>query len=518
MASKSTLLRRTSAALSAVLLSLGLLVVAPLAPASASNSNDQIRMQGDNDVTPQDCTAQSGWACGGWDQLTGGGVNARPYVKKFSVKTNGVETTIVDNTSNVPNPPNLVNSNLRVVIAPTNLCGPGQPTTRDGRPFCYTTPNRVSVTVAYQADNGGHYDLRTPGATTPAVNSTTEYLIQLGLNTVGQSLRWTYMNGTPTYWKVNQIGQPSATLEIRMRAGNVPFVSGGGGCSQIPVNTTCDATSADEMLLSASMILSLDNTLDAMFTGALFSGIGAYIASLETVGGTTTGANAQLPQLTYGIAAPTTVNGVNNTPSFSAFLSEEVLVNYFGVRLDDYLADDVTASTSTAFFDSAFAYSATTTGAIRGVARWTAGSQGTDGLQLRIANIPLATVATSSLSNAELSPAALSVTNPKYKVKSRTGPTITATRSGVTLTGITGLKVCSGTTKCRVRVHKLATKTSKFTTSLMLPKSYVPSSVASFKGYASPLTAPARVAVIIESQPAGTVGWNYVTSAIRSVS
>lgn len=513
MATRSASFRRITSLVAIFGLIAGLMVLEQATPASASNTNDPMQMQSEIDTTPQECTSTTQWACGGWDQLDPDGVVSRPFVKRFSVVTGGVETLIVDNSSNSINP-SYGSSNLRVVISPTNLCGPDQPTTRpDGSPLCYSTPNRVAVTVGYQGQDGGHYDLRTPGATTPAVDETTEYRITLALNTIGQNLRWTYLNGTPTYWKVTQLGLPTATLSVRFRAGEVPFVGGGGGCSQIPVNPTCAATNADEMLLSASMVLSLDNTLDAMFTGALFAGSRAFIGSLETVR-TTGAANSPAPQLTYGIAAPKTVGATTNAPTFSAFLSEEVILNYFGIPLDTFLPDGSLPGVTGSFFDQAFAF--TNAGGTRSVSRWTAAGQGTEGMFLKLANIPLSTTTVSDRSASRLGTSALAVTNPKYKVASKTAPTITASRTKVVVTG--KIPACSLGSSCRIRVVKLGSKYVKTTTNLMnAPKPIVLNTTPVTSNYDTAMTSGGRVAVIIESKAANSTVWKYATSVVRSV-
>jgi hypothetical protein len=134
------------------------------------------------------------------------------------------------------------------------------------------------------------------------------------------------------------------------------------GCSAIPVNPTCEFPEATEYRLQANLTLSLDQTLDEAFTGSLFATENAYIGSLEAQF-TQTG-----PQMTWGIAAPVTVDGVANKARLWAVVPDAALLNYFGIPAE---ADP--SGVLSGAIDSA------STGARLGWSPWSANLQGTDG-------------------------------------------------------------------------------------------------------------------------------------------
>ncbi|MFZ9394134.1 MAG: hypothetical protein ACO28P_09295, partial [Ilumatobacteraceae bacterium] len=107
--------------------------------------------------------------------------------------------------------------------------------------------------------------------------------------TLGKTLRWTWANGFTTYWNTTGLGTDAATLRIRLKPALSPLVLQGTqqvGCSAVPV-MTCQYTQNTHETLSANFVLSLDTTLDEIFTGALFTSSRSYMGSLMTVPGET---------------------------------------------------------------------------------------------------------------------------------------------------------------------------------------------------------------------------------------
>ena len=502
------------------LVAAGLPAVLTPDPAGAT-PGDAIRMQSDADTTDPGCSNSSAWACGGWDSLRNEsnvvvGVSSRPFVKRLDVTNGDTTTTVIDNPGNDPSPSAAEGSNLITSIQPVNLCGSAQtPSVPPAPPRCYMAPNRVSVSIGYE-NAGGHRNF--DGATTtPSVDSNTIFDLTLGLNTLGQSLRWSFLWGAPQYWNVTNIGRPDATLRVKFKPVLTPQRNDSQGCSAIPV-MLCDATTADATFLEAQLLLSLDTTLDPMFTGALFAADHANIGSLEA-------APASSPQLTYGVSAPLTIDGNVNTAKFQAFVSDASILNYFGAT------PEVAATTD--FRQNAFAL-ARADGGTNGSngtptwTRWSAVSNGSDGWFISIPNISVtATSGPMALAGdaARAAPLAggLKVRPAKFTVSRRgAAPQLQLRRTGkgglsrVAVGFTLNTSKCNGK-QCRIVVTKLNAKTSTARTAVGTGAVAVVGGQAqgTLTSAAGVLRAGSRVSVMLQVKVGAT--WKWVSATTGAV-
>jgi len=464
--------------------------------------NNDVPFQAQSELDQESMGDCSSWCAGGWGAMEGG-VNARPYIERLGIydPVANTETRIIDNLAGDPDPAADASSNVRATVSAINLCAPGQSNN------CYDTPNRVQVNFGWRDGDQGTADLGADGSI-PAIDSDSEIRVVIALNTLGRSLRWSYLEGTPTYWEVNNIGQDDATVELHFKPAMKPWTSNGGGCSQIPVNTTCEYTSADAQYLMGSLLLSLDDTLDPVFTGALFAGEGLYIGSLEASSPTQTETGGSSPQMTYGIAAPRTIAGENNIPRFHAFLSDETILNYFGATPE--------VAATNGFFNTAFSVASSGTSSPTIVpTRWSLGNNGSDGWLIEISEIVLTTVTPSALSTSKVHPALRVVRNPRFTVKNKNrAPTITASRTGVVVTGVP--QGCTNNRNCRIVVSRINSKTgSQFTglgNALLVPSGGSLRASVSYPRIAG-ATAP-RLSIMVQRKVNNR--WNtYVTSVVR---
>lgn len=291
------------------------------------NFSSPARANGISDGTPGQAevdaeTFGNGYA-GGWGSLEGG-VAARPIVRSLLVTNGESVRTVIDNPDLAPVPD--ATEGLDVVVTPINLCRPDQ---EPSQGVCYSTPNRIAVTIGYTIGEQLRTNFLDPAAANASINENTQIDLTLNLNTLGRSLRWTWLQGAPEYWRTTNLGQEDATLRVRFTPRKTPIaIDNQGrqmGCSAIPVNPTCEFPEATEYRLQASLVLSLDQTLDPAFTGSLFATENAYIGSLEATN-TQTG-----PQMTWGIAAPSTVSGEPNSARLWAVVPDAALLSYFGI-------------------------------------------------------------------------------------------------------------------------------------------------------------------------------------------
>lgn len=454
---------------------------------------------------------------GGWAAMDGG-IEARPYVKRLSIVNGADEKVAIDNTLDVVNPAPF--GNLDVTVSPTNLCAPGT----DPVPGqCYDTPNRVQVTIGYyDGEEAFHTNFSNPSAPDfmvyedpVTIDENTVFDLTLGLNTLGQSLRWTWVSGEPVFWQVTSIGQPEATMRIKFKPTQFPQASNGGGCTQIPVNDTCEFATGEEYRLNASLILSLDDTLSEAFTGSLFGTAKAFLGSLDTVP-SPTGA----PQMTYGIAAPKTVDGAANTPQLWAVVSDAALLNHFGIAPG---ADP----------SGAFAVSVTGTSTSPAITwdKWAAASEGTDGYRISIA--PMA-VSTQFLPNGIIPRSGMAVPRGtvakalKVTLKRKgAAPAVSSSYKAVTKkttvtfnAGRTQRDACAAkNTTCRVTVRKVSSLVSAKTTFLKLGAASVGANSVTATVVTETRSAPrkTRLLVTLEKRK-GTGAWTYVASAVTEVS
>ena len=429
-----------------------------------------------------------------WVNMTGG-VAARPYVTALSVINGGVSTPVITN-GTASAETNVPTGRIAVAISPSNLCRTGQ---SPAQGVCYSTPNRIGVTVGYQIQPGQlGSDFSVANNLLTPVTADTEFDITLNLNTLGRTLRWSWASGVPTYWNTANLGTDAATVRLRIKPTLTPVVMQGTqqvGCSQVPVQA-CSYSQNTHETLSASLTLSLDNTLDEIFTGALFSSTRSYMGSLMVQPGET-------PQMTYGVSAPQTwSDGTPNAASLSAVLSDASLLNFYGAT------PEVVAS---AEFQTGALNLARTDGGTQGAitwTRWTADAQGIDGWLVTIPDIRfVAAVSTSGVRafGSSVAPAT-------FAVKSKTSAKITTKRVGSK--AMITLKVSAAACakySCRVVVSSIASKvgsgSKKITAAAVIRKSksvVTALSAKSSKGQ--------RLSVMLQAKKAGK--WVYASSSV----
>jgi hypothetical protein len=429
-----------------------------------------------------------------WANMTGG-VAARPYVTALSVINGGVPTAIITN-GTASAETNVPAGRIAVAISPSNLCRTGQ---APAQGVCYATPNRIGVTVGYQIQPGQlGSDFSVANNLLTPVTADTEFDITLNLNTLGRTLRWSWASGVPTYWNTANLGTDAATVRLRIKPTLTPVVMQGTqqvGCSQVPVQACAHPQNTHETL-SASLTLSLDNTLDEVFTGALFSSTRSYMGSLMVQPGET-------PQMTYGVSAPQTwSDGSANAASLSAVLSDASLLNFYGAT------PEVVA---TAEFQTGALNLARTDGGTQGAitwTRWTADVQGIDGWLVNIPDIRfVAAVSTSGVRafGSSVAPAT-------FSVKSKTSAKITTKRVGSK--AMITLKVSAAAcakSSCRVVVSSIASKVSsgskKITAAAVIGKSKSVVTTLSAKS-----TKGQRLSVMLQAKKAGK--WVYASSSV----
>src|SRR5262249_15951801 len=123
----------------------------------------------------------------------------------------------------------------------------------------------------------------------------------VALNTLGQNLRWTWVNGELLSWKTTDLGQPDATVEIEFRPAVGPYVSPSNyppsnGCTATPP-MNCEIPHAKGRVLAGDVVFSLDDTLDPALTGAVFATQNAIFGYLAP------GGTASAPSLDVELAS-----------------------------------------------------------------------------------------------------------------------------------------------------------------------------------------------------------------------
>ncbi|MGI9188283.1 MAG: hypothetical protein ACR2J9_12345, partial [Gaiellales bacterium] len=216
------------------------LVIAVMAAPSAlaTNAGDGATQQsgaGWDHATPSPGGSNPGQ--GGWDntwlnpqRTVPIGVANRPYIKFLSI-TNRPDTTeyvIINNTGDVPRPdalnPTGPVSDVYALVAPTNSCYSGQ-AAADG--ICYNAPNRVTVSLWRDTGTGWSNDFT--GATTqPNVTSDSEIHLIIGFKSAYSSLRWSWVDGIPSYWKNAVIPGVGGTVEVKFTPKTMPVMNSGG--------------------------------------------------------------------------------------------------------------------------------------------------------------------------------------------------------------------------------------------------------------------------------------------------
>jgi hypothetical protein len=267
----------------------------------------------------------------GWGN-SAGGVAARPYVVSLSVINDGVSTPVIMNGTTTPAP--MVPGGVTTVVSPINLCKTGQ-TPAFG--VCYATPNRVALTVGYGSNGNVGVDFSSSNSpVTPTVDANSVIDMTVALNTLGKSLRWTWINGELLYWQASNLGQDNATVHVKFRPAMEPTLANVSesdfGCTASPP-TNCRIASANGQVLSAQLVFSLDESLDPALTGSAFATQNAFLGYL-TPGGT-----AQAPSLDVELASThTKADGTPQLGTIEAFIPSAALVNLYGVLPTDSTA------------------------------------------------------------------------------------------------------------------------------------------------------------------------------------
>lgn len=262
-----------------------------------------------------------------WGDMPGG-VTARPFISALSVTTGGVTTPVV--VGGTAAPATVRQGDVTAVVAPFNLCRADQAPGNG----CYSAPNRVGIAVGY-ADNGQvTADLSAPPAgAAHTVDATTVIDMTIRLNTLGRTLRWSWLNGDLISWRATGLGADDAQVRVRFRPVPTPAFDYSAlppnGCTATPVRD-CDIERSQGEFLAANLVLSLDDTLPAALTGAVFATRGAMSGYLEP------GGSAAAPTLDLQIAsAHLTATGAPQIGAITALIPSQALLEMYGVLPED---------------------------------------------------------------------------------------------------------------------------------------------------------------------------------------
>lgn len=409
---------------------LGVLVVTALAGAGLVNgpgvhAADSVTV---GDWGPSQSNADAAYGSEGNSSTSAGwadmadGLTDRPYVTSMSV-TNG-ETTTQIVTATSPVAETVAAGHLGAVVSPVNLCRAGQP---EQAGQCYSTPNRVALSVVYGADAGGTgWNFGAPRAEslTPAVTADTVIDMTIALNTLGKSLRWSWLNGDLIDWRTDRLGFDDATVRVRFKPARAPYVSydhwpSNNGCSATPI-FNCDMAQAEAETLSATLLLSLDDTLDSALTGAAFATRDAIAGFLQP------GGTAAEPLIDIQAASThLRSDGTLQQGALEAFLPAGALLNLYGALPSDAGAFFSTTRTGSAGTNSPPTYSP-----------WTASATRSEGVLVSVENITFST--------------------PKYKVKSKLTRTASSGKAvGKTTTVRATVAACTAKAPCNITVYKV---------------------------------------------------------------
>ncbi|CAB4883169.1 unannotated protein [freshwater metagenome] len=277
-------------------------------------------------------------------------------------------------------------------------------------------------------------DGSTPLTLNQTVNNDTVIELKIALNTLGRTLRWSWANGDLQYWQTTSLGQDGAELTVRLKPAVTPIVDWGAvgpnGCTATPI-LSCSIALAGAEYLSASLVLSLDTTLDAALTGAVFATQGALAGFLQP------GGTPAAPVLDLQVAS--THHTSADAPQLGvmkALIPAQALLNLYGVLPADagsFFGVQRTGDTGT---QSAPAFEP-----------WTASEQGSDGLLVTVRDITFSA--------------------PAFRVKRKGSAPRLAVRIAGSKTRVTGAKVAACRRKgCTVTLLKLPSSrlSSKVTT------------------------------------------------------
>lgn len=426
-------------------------------------------------------SASAGFSGSGglWGDMAGG-VAARPYVESLSVINGGVSTPVIS--GGTASAPATQNGDVTAVIAPINLCRADQ-APEPGR--CYRTPNRVGVALGYANNGNVGTDFASPeAAPRQAVGPTTVFDMTIRLNTLGKTLRWSWLNGGLEYWSATRLGQDDAAIRLRFRPVMTPSIDWSqvpaNGCTATPIRDCAIAQSQGETL-TANLVLSLDDTLDTSLTGAVFATQGAVSGFLTPSG------DASAPVLDLQIAsAHLTASGAPQTGELSALIPAQSLVNLYGVQPADASRFFTTRRSGDAGTQSAPTFT-----------RWTAGDNGTDGLLVSVSDITFSA--------------------PTYAVSRRTAPPRTsAKRRGATTTVTAAAVRACRKQACKATILRIGSRIAARTTRVGSARTSA-SGALSVKVPAGKLGARSRYTLVLRYS-AGPKKGTLVTTAVGATS
>lgn len=481
-------------------------------PSVAAGAQDGIPAQKEIDKAADKSTYAGLWGD------AAGGVAGRPYVTDLSVKVTEPNGTVHTNAyitgAKVDTPASTTPGDITMTIAPYNLCNKARGDV-PAAGTCYESPNRLGAAIGYVANQygvGTNFSNPTNGngvaVSTPILDliknpeNTTEFDVTINMNTWGKTLRWTWLNGVPSFWNITNPGTSDSVLHLKFKLATGPDVL----CNTaIPV-AGCDPSEpakrgggvfAPVSRLKTDFVLSLDDTgVDTIFSGTLFASSNADMGSLSAVpvGSPTLG-------LTYGVSGANELDGKPNTASFYAFVSDASLLNYFGVTPDVLNAPEFATSETLKVTraDGGTSSSEKWT-------RWTEADNGTPGYFLDVQGVQFDGTSTSA---SGVRGAALKKTIPaRFTMGNKISNTVTARRSGARqmLTMNSSVAACKKN-QCRWVVSrsssKLKAKSKKLTT------------VATRRGTGSArvsVAAPkgALISTVLQAKVKGK--WRFVTS------
>jgi hypothetical protein len=360
---------------------------------------DQVQLDQSNAV--------NGFNDANWYDLEGGSTS-RPYVKNLSIKngatvtdivTDGTVTTLLSNTA----------GRIGVVLSPFNLCDADMSPPAPDSGECYDTPNRIGIALVYRKSTGSvgfnftrpndgqlptpnEIDLQDNSGAPLVIDENTEIRLEINLNTIGKSLRWTWMNGIPSYWSTSELGTDAASFTVHAKLASMPRIDNVKNeydthlCTTVPISA-CAVPRSNSDWLQFQMVLSLDSTMSAAMTGALFATEGAIMGSVEVATDGATG----LPVLRYAAASSHYLHtgetaGDLRYGKMHAVIPASALVQQLGVpSFADSSAMPDAATPSVLF--TTVREGACGSGCSDGTTtftEWTSGVQGTDGILVDI--------------------------------------------------------------------------------------------------------------------------------------
>ena len=405
---------------------------------------------------------------GNWYDLDGA-LTLRPYVESLSIVNNNITSVIIaagDTSTTLVDAPGSVG----VVLTPFNLCDKDR-TPAPQTSGCYNTPNRIGVTLVYRKSTGQvGYNFTRPndganpgnnvalvdGLNSISIDAESEVNLKINLNSIGKTLRWTWMNGIPSYWRTTDLGLDTASIEVHAKLASKPIIDSNQTydthlCTTVPIST-CDVTRSNSDWLAFNMVLSLDTTMSEAMTGALFATEGAIMGSVEVANDPTT----NLPILKYAAASSHYLH-TGTTPSdvrygkMHAVIPASALVQQLGVPSFTDGTAVPAAATPAALFTTVREGSCGT-GCSDGdttFTEWTSGVQGTNGVLVDIVGM------TFSAPKFKVAPKSGALKAPSAKLSGSTYKITVASGSTSTSTS-----TANGTCKkygCTVKLFKAAT-------------------------------------------------------------